>query len=473
MKHKNELPSARRGFPRRAWGSLALTAAVALATLSPLAARAQDTTRTKLPPGGVITLQDAIRIALAQNSSVRFARNSLTLDSLSVRQAKNQFLPNLSASSSASQEVANGSGSNPFSASVGVSSGVTLYNGGQNRNILRQARTDAAAGVADVGRTRQSVVFAVASDFLALITQQEQFRVQQENLTAQEQELAQLQEFVRRGTRPIGDLYQSQAAVASTRLAMVNAQRATEVAKVNLIQELVLDPRLDYAFATQTDTMTGPPVDTTSPPQPTFNLDSLISVAFQQRVDLRAQVLRVQAAQTEIAIAEGGRLPTVSGNAGYGSGYNSASDGGFSTQLNQRRGGSVGMSVSVPIFDRGAVSIARQRAQVQLDNELLRLRDLEQSVALDVRRAYLDYISAGQQLAAANAQQRAAALSLQAAQTRYRVGLATLVEVTLARASLIQAQSSVVSARSSLLFQQALMSYYTGVLDPSNVTVGG
>jgi hypothetical protein len=47
------------------------------------------------------------------------------------------------------------------------------------------------------------------------------------------------------------------------------------------------------------------------------------------------------------------------------------------------------------------------------------------------------------------------------------------VEVTLARATLIQAQSSVVSARSSLIFQQALMSYYTGALDPSNVNVGG
>jgi outer membrane protein len=101
------------------------------------------------------------------------------------------------------------------------------------------------------------------------------------------------------------------------------------------------------------------------------------------------------------------------------------------------------------------------------------MRDLEQSVALDVRRAYLDYISAGEQFAAAAAQQRAAALALQASQARYRVGLATLVEVTLARATLIQAQSAVVSARSSLIFQQALMSYYTGVLDPSNVTVGG
>jgi outer membrane protein len=470
MIHMNDSTSARRRSPRRALTFRVLGAAVALATLAPVVVRSQDTTRTKLPPGGVITLQDAIRIALAQNSSVRFSRNSLILDSLAIRQARNQFLPNLSASSSASQAVANGSGGNPFSASVGVSSGVTVYNGGQNRNILRQARTGAAAGLADLARTRQSVVFAVASDYLALITQQQQFRVQQENLTAQEQELTQLQEFVRRGTRPIGDLYQEQAAVASTRLAMVNARRATEVAKVNLIQELVLDPRLEYAFATPSDTV---PFDSTSMPQHTFNLDSLISVAFQQRVDLRAQALRVQAAQTEIAIAEGGRKPTVTGSAGYGTGYNSSGDEGFASQLNQRRGGSVGVGVSVPILDRGAVSIARQRAQVQLDNELLSMRDLEQSVALDVRRAYLDYVSAGEQLAAANAQQQAAALSLEAAQARYRVGLATLVEVTLARASLIQAQSAVVSARSSLVFQQALMSYYTGALDPTNMTLCG
>jgi outer membrane protein len=465
------LPSVRRRSLRRTRGTRALAVAAALAVALPAMAGAQDTTRTKLPPGGVITLQDAIRIALAQNSQVRFARNSLLLDSLAIRQAKNAFLPNLSASSSASQDVANGSGGNPFSASIGASSGVTLYNGGQNRNILRQARTNAAAGAADVVRTRQSLVFTVATDYLALITQQQQLRVQQENLTAQEQELTQLQEFVRRGTRPIGDLYQQQAAVASTRLAMVNARRATEVAKVNLIQELVLDPRLEYSFATPVDSASAP-ADTTAPPLHVFNLDSLISVAFQQRVDLQAQALRVQAAQTEITIAEGGRKPTVSGSAGYGTGYNSGSDKAFATQLDERRGGSVGVNVSVPIFDRGAVSIAKQRAQVQLENEVLAMRDLEQSVALDVRRAYLDYLSAGEQFAAATAQERAAALALQAAQTRYRVGLATLVEVTLARASLIQAQSSVVSARSSLIFQQALMSYYTGALDPGNVNVG-
>jgi len=430
-------------------------------------AEAQDTTRVRLQ-SDTITLQQAIAIALAQNSSARFAYNTVRLDSLSIRSARNAFLPNLNGSASTSQGFGapGGQGQNALSVSGGLNSGVTIYNGGQNRNILRQAQLNAGASGDQFGRVRQTVVFNVASDFLNLITQQEQLGVEQENLTAQEQELTQLQAFVNQGTRPIGDLYQQQAAVAQTRLALVNARRATEVAKVDLIQELVLDPRGTYVFVT--------PVAPATPnvtPGPTFNLDTLISAAWAQRADLRAEQLRVQAAQREVDIARGTHLPTVSGSAGYSSGYNSAADGSFFTQLNQRRGGSFGVGVSVPIFDRGAANIATQRALIGLENELLTLRDLGQSVALDVRRAFLDYNAAKEQLVAADAQQRAAALALQAAQERYRVGAGTFVEVTLARATLIQAESSVVTARSNVSFQRALMSYFTGELNVANPNI--
>jgi outer membrane protein len=196
-----------------------------------------------------------------------------------------------------------------------------------------------------------------------------------------------------------------------------------------------------------------------------FNLDSLIGVALTQRVDIQALALRVQADEREIMVAEGGRLPVVLATIGYGSAATLPADVSFSNQLDQRRGGSVGVGVTLPIFDRGAVAIARQRATIQLENEKLALRDQVQSAALDVRRAYLNYQSAQEQLTAADAQQKAAALALDVTQTRYRVGLATFVEVTLARATLVQGQSAVVTARSSLEFQDALMSYYTGVLE--------
>jgi outer membrane protein len=443
----------------RAWFATLVVAFVA--TVAPLLG--QDTTTTRRPEAGPITLAEAIRIALQQNSSVRFARNSTLLDSLTVRQSRNAFLPNLSASSQSSQAFGNGSsGQNTFSTSLGVSSGITIYNGRQNINTLREAELNLQASGRDYGRARQTVVFNVASDFLNLITQQEQLRVQQENLVAQEEELTQLQAFATAGTRPIGDLYQQQAAVASTRLAVANARHAAELAKVDLIQELLLDPRGTYTFATPT------PRDTSAVVPVAFNMDSLITVALAQRADVQAEQYRVEAAKREILIAEGGRLPVVSGSGGYSTGFNSGADGSFGNQLNQRRGGSFGVGVSFPILDRGAVSIARQRAQIQLENETLNLRDIEQTVALEVRRAYLDYEVAREQLVESDAQQRAAALALEAARARYRAGASTFVEVTLARAALIQAQSSVVNARSSLAFQRALMSYYTGVLGPAN-----
>ena len=425
------------------------------------AAGAQDTTRVR-PPSRTITLQQAISIALSENNTIRFAENNTALDSLAVRQARNAFLPNLSASSQATQRVLSGSqGRNSFGASGNLGSSITLFNGGQNRNTLRQAQQNLQASGFDLGRARQGIVFKVASDFLNLMTQQEQLRVQQENLTAQEEELRQLQEFVNRGTRPIGDLYQQQAAVASTRLALVNARRASENAKVDLIQDLVLDPRVDWVFET-------PTTGGATAPQP-FRLDSLVDVALRQRADIQSQLYRVRAAESEVALARGTRLPTVTGSAGFGGSFASGSDLGVLQQLDAGRSGSIGVGVQVPIFDRGASSIARQRAQVFLENELLTLRDAEQSVALEVRRAYLDYIAAQEQLAASTAQQEAAALALRAAQARYQVGSSTFIEVTLARAQLIQAQSAEVNARSAVVFQQALMSYYTGVLDPSTV----
>jgi outer membrane protein len=415
--------SGRSSAPRRV-RIVALFAVVALFALPAYPLRAQDTA-SRAKPARVITLDEAIRLALDSSSAVRLARSTASLDSLTVRQFRNQFLPNLSASAQSSQGFASGSaGTNALSTSVGLSGGVTLYNGSQNVNALREAELNAHASGQDLARTRQTIVFVVASEFLALITQQELLRVQQENLAAQQDQLRQLEAFTKAGRSNIGDLYQQQSATAAARLAVANASRTTELAKVDLIQELVLDPRRSYAFE-------APPADSSQ--RPNFNLDSLVSIALLQRVDIQAQAMRVQAAEREILVADGGRLPVVSASIGYGSAATTPSAASFASQLDQRRGGSVGVGVALPIFDRGAVAIARQRARIQLENATLAMRDQVQLAALDVRRAYLNYQSAREQLDAADAQQKAAALALEAMQTRYRVGLATFVEVTLAR----------------------------------------
>jgi len=78
----------------------------------------------------------------------------------------------------------------------------------------------------------------------------------------------------------------------------------------------------------------------------------------------------------------------------------------------------------------------------------------------------------GEQINATRAQQRASDLALTAVQERYRVGAATLVELTVARAAQVTAASALVNARYSLIIQQSLTSFFTGTLDPATISFG-
>jgi outer membrane protein len=431
-----------------------------------------QTPATSLASDPVITFDQALHLALSQSAAIKQAENANSIDATSVKQSRLAFLPNLSLSASTADNLGRNFSESEGrvvdqttqSVNGGLSSSITLFDGFKNVANLRSAQKSEDASSQDLQRAKQTVVFNVASNFVVLVSAQEQLRVQQENLKSQQALEDQIQKFVNAGVRPISDLYQQQAQVASTNATVVDAQRAVELAKVDLIQTLQLDPRGTYEFA-------APTVNTASSTQ-TFDLDALLAKAFTNRLDLTASQARVEAAQQDAKAANASRLPTVSLSAGYSSSYNTATDLGFADQLDQRRGGSVGLSVSIPLFDRGNASLATERAQLQEENARLALANARQNVALEVRRAYLDFRSAQQKLAAAQAQQKAADLAVQTSQERYRVGAATLVEVTQARATQVQAASALVSARYNLVFQQALMSYYTGELDAGHVSLG-
>lgn len=448
-----------------------LGAGLTVAALAP--AGAQQAAGAPPAQAKVVTFDEALKLALSQNTSVKQAQNTAALNSAAVTQQKLAFLPNLSLSANTAQDYGRNFSTTEGqiintttnTLNTGISSSVTLFDGMKNVANLRSAQASESAGEQDLSRAKQTAVFTVASNFLSLVTDQQQLAVQQQNLTAQEALENQISQFVKAGSRPISDLYQQQAIVASARAAVVTAQNAVELAKVDLIQTLQLDPRGSYDFQAPTPTNSA-----TSAAR--FDLDSLLDRAFAQRPDLAAEASRVDAAQQDVKAASASRWPTVSLTGGYNSGVSSAGDASFLDQLNQRRGGSIGIGVSIPLFDRGATQGATERAQIQENNARLALATQRQQVALEVRRAYLDYEAAQQQLAAADAQQKAATLAVATTQQRYQVGAATLVEVTQARATEVQAESAYINARNNLVFQQSLMSYYTGELDPSAVVSG-
>jgi outer membrane protein len=450
----------------------ALTLALMMVFGEVQSAKAEGAAGDTASAGTPITFEQAVQIALNKNITLAQAQNAVASNDASVRGAKLSFLPNLQLNTSGAQTYGRNFSEttgdvlnhNNQSVNAGISSSVTLFNGMQNVATLHEAEKNQSASTLDLARAKQTAVFTVASNYLSIITAQEQLKVQQQNLASLQAQEDQIKKLVAAGARAISDLYTQQASTAAARLAVVNAQHDLELGKVDLIQTLNLDPKVTYDFV-------APTVNESAATK--FNLDSLTARAYAQRADLAAISARVDASAQGVKAANAGWWPTVSLSAGYNSSYSSAQALPFFNQFDQARGGSISIGVSIPIFDRGQTSVDAQKAKVEEDNATLALDAQKQQVAVDVKRAYLNYQSAGEQLTAAQAQLTASNLAVTTSQQRYEAGAGTLVELTQARAAQVQAASAVVSARYGLVFQQALMSYYTGELDPAHVVLNG
>src|SRR5215203_6995129 len=121
-------------------------------------------------PSQTITFDDAIRIALRQNTTLAQANNSAALSSATVRQQRLSFLPDFRLTTSTgqnygrtfSEEEGRIIDQTTQSVNAGVSSSVTLFNGLTNVASLRSAQLSDDAGERNVKRAEQTVAFTVA-----------------------------------------------------------------------------------------------------------------------------------------------------------------------------------------------------------------------------------------------------------------------------------------------------------------------
>ncbi|MFQ5570789.1 MAG: TolC family protein [Rhodothermales bacterium] len=416
-----------------------------------------------------ITFDDAVRIALDQNYLLKRAANTVELQSISVSRQRMSFFPNLNLNGSAGQ----GSGRNFIqelgeiisrttnSVNSSISSGVNVFNGFGDVASLKQARLQRNASELDYERQRQTVVFTVMSNYLTLIERREQIRIQEENLEAQQQQLTQIEEFVRVGSRPMSDLFAQQATTAQAEASLLDAQRLYQLSEISLIQTLQLDPFGRYEFAI-------PEADDAALVAERYDVRAMLQNAFDRRYDLQAQRQDIDAALQGIRVARSGYWPSLNFSISSSFRYTDSRDQvDFSTQFFDERSTSLGFSVNVPLFDRFVTRNNVQQARVQLQNAQLDLENMRQDIALQVRQGYLDYLTDEKRLDVTEKQLRSAQQALEAEQERYNVGASTLVELTQARSTFVQASSDRIEAKYNFLFRKRLIEYYIGVLDPT------
>lgn len=431
-----------------------------------------------------ISFEEALRIALQQNTDVKRAQGEARHARTEVWDERMDFAPNLSVSSSLSRSF----GRTFSEEQIGFvtestdymylngRAGLTLFNGFENLASLRQARASARARRQDLERTQRTVTFEVTEGFIALAEAREIRRVRREVVKARQKQLHQIQRRVEMGERPVSDQYQEEARVAEAEQGVLQAERELELRRSRLLNTLELDPRQGYRFVV-------PELDDDMLGRRSYDPSHLIDTAVSRRLDLQVADAEKQAAERGIRAARSTFYPRIAVSAGYGSRWTSRPrplphpdtdepvEPNLSRQLDNNRSGSVSLSVSVPIFEGLRRNTHVERAEVQAQNARYALEDQKQQVVLEVRQAYLDYQNATKQLEAANKWLQAAEKAWEAAQKRYNLGSASIVELQTASRDYVDAASQQIRARYNLLLQEKTIDYHTGLLDSSQASL--
>lgn len=433
---------------------------LAAAVACPVAAHAGDAIpRDELR----LTLPGAVALARENNPGLRQAANQVEASRITVARRRADFAPDLTATLAGSERFdkavsAAGArdGRNHESVSGTLASSLNLFNGFGDVAALRGAEWSLAGERDSYSRQEQTLVFSTMTAFLQALSDRDLIRVRAENLEGNRRQLEQVAALYLAGNRPVSDLYQQQAETAGAELDLLTAERDADISLQQLFKTIGLSPAA-AAFMSAPDlggveallAAQDPAADNARP---------------AVRADLRARAKQVEAAREETAAAAAGYWPTLSLTATLSSGYSSLDrSAGFADQFGDHNpAAAIGLTLSVPVFDRWQTRHQVAQARLRQDDARLSLLQQQLQAESEFGRALRDFRTAQKLIVVAEARLTAARQALAAMEERYRVGAATLVELTRARAQYTEAAYKRVEARYGLITQGVSVAYYQG-----------
>ena len=411
------------------------------------------------------SLEECINHALENNIQVKQANLSAARSEVQASQSRDNRLPSVSASvrqnlgwskslDTQTNSYSNLSGSN--STNYSVSSNVTLFNGFRLQNAVKQSEINVEADKLYAETVKESVELNVMNAFLQVIYAEEQVKNAEKQLESTTEQLALAQARFDLNAISRSDLLQIESQLASEKLTLVNAQKQLTMSKVNLQQLMELP-------VSETFTVVSPNMDALLQPDVSLSAAEIYETALALKPQIGEAKLNIQSAEFDTKIAQAAALPSLSMDAGIGTGYSSLnSNFNYANQLNNSVSPSVGLTLSIPIFQKNQVKNNVALAKIGVDNATLSELNTRNQLRKEIEQAYTDAVSAQTQYEASIEQLNATLESYKVAEEKFKLGALNSVDFLFEKTKLIGAESQLLQSKFNLVFSNKIIDFYIG-----------
>jgi len=422
-----------------------LSVAVVLMLTNVLVHRASAAEAVPVSPELRLSLRDAIQGAIDNNVNVRMLKERIAAAQSVADTSLGALLPNVSGYATGRNQTVNlaafgipQAGLSALGSSGGVTQPFDVYDARASlvQNIFslsliqrwRAAKSGVDVASLEAEVTKRDVMATAGLLYMEAIRAEAAVKARQADIDLSQQLLKLAQDRKKAGVATGLDVTREEVQLENTRQRLLVAQNDQESAKLNLIRALGID--FDVRL-TLTDELTLVTVPSQSP------TEALVA-AHENRTELKAQITRQKLASLSLSSVTSERVPSLSLNGDYGW-IGLKPDDALSTR-------SVGLMLSVPIFDGGQREGRISETRSRVRQESIRMKDVSDQITLEVRNALLTLDSSKQQVGVAEKGIELAMKELTFARDRFGAGLATNIEVTNAQTSVARARDNLIEA---------------------------
>lgn len=445
----------------------------------------------------VITLQKAVALTLERNLTIKQARVTEQLGAEDVRQARANQLPTLNVNPQASYNFGRSPNLSTYSytsqsflyVNGQASVGVTLFQGGQLRNQVLENKLLLDADKTSTEKVKNDLLLNVVVDYLSILTNQDLVVAANQQIDIAKITLDRAQKNFNAGNQTLADLSQAKAGLSTAELNLTTAQNQLESTILTLKQYMEMSP--DSAI-----TIEKPDISKLTDIRLAFDANEVINTALQHYPDVRLAEVQQKGYEQAIKVAKGSYYPTLSLFGGVGTNYSNLQKqqvigtnttlvpigtvqatgqtvvspiqepvyGGYSftNQLSNNLNQSVGVSLSIPIFNHSTAQIAVKKAKLNYEYSELSTQLAKNNLSKTISQALLDLKAAEKSYISAQQTYQADKDAFNTVQQRYNVGLVNSLDYNTSLTNYNKAENDMITAKYTLVFRSKVIDYYLG-----------
>ncbi len=417
------------------------------------------------------TLQECIDYALANNITLKKSQLQQQSALEDLKGAKAALLPTVNASTNQSlgyqpwkdsgiSTVTNGVVNTKvdktyYNGSYSLSGQWTVWNGGRNTNTVKLDKLAEQQAELTTQETANSIQERIAQIYAQILYLDENVKVNEQMLQTSKKNEERGQEMVNVGKMSRADLAQLTSQRANDEYSIVESKSQLLNYKLQLKQLLEITDEQEFDVVV-------PEISDERILSEVPSLQTVYEEALLNRPEIERLQLAIKSSDVSLRLAKAGWMPNVSVNGGVTTSTNSLNSTGWGEQFKTNVNTSIGLGVSVPVYDGRSTKTAVNKAKIQQLQAQLNLQDQQKTLYTNIQQYWLNATTNQEKYKAASSSVESAQQSYELLSEQFRLGLKNIVELMTGKNNLMQAQQNQLQSKYQTIYNKQMLEFYQG-----------